>query len=80
MGILISEVSTPLVNLRSLLQVHKMEGTLAFKLNDAITGVLFLIFRIVLYPIFGYQLVIGFFYLVSTNTHLYIFIIIFKVR
>lgn len=66
MGILISEVSTPLVNLRSLFQVHKLESTLAFKLNDAITGLLFFIFRIILYPIFGYQLIIGFSYLVST--------------
>jgi len=67
MGILISEVSTPLVNLRSLLQVHKMESSLVFKLNDAIAAVLFLIFRIILYPILGYQLIIGFFYLVSSS-------------
>jgi hypothetical protein len=73
MGILISEVSTPLVNLRSLLQVHKMEDTLSFKLNDGVTGLLFLIFRIILYPIFGYQLVIGFFYLVRKSKMFYVF-------
>ena len=60
MGILVSEISTPLVNLRALLVIHKKEGTLAFKLNDGIAAVLFLVFRIILYPALGYRLVKGF--------------------
>ena len=80
MGTLISEVTTPLVNLRSLLQVHKLDSTLAFKLNDAITGILFIIFRIILYPILAYKLVIGFSYLVSTKSHRFVIIMIYTAR
>ncbi len=63
MGSLTSEVSTPLVNLRALLVIHKLENTLAFKLNDIITGILFFIFRILLYPYLGWKMVYAFNYL-----------------
>ena len=56
MASLISDISTPLVNIRAMMQVHKMEGSLIFKLNDYITAVLFITFRIVLYPTLGYRM------------------------
>jgi TLC domain len=60
MGSLTSELSTPLVNLRALLVVHKLEGTLAFKLNDIVTAILFFVFRILLYPYLGWRMVYAF--------------------
>jgi hypothetical protein len=60
MASLISEVSTPLVNIRAMMQVHKMDGSPIFKLNDYVTGLLFITFRIVLYPTLGYRMVRGF--------------------
>jgi len=60
MASLISEVSTPLVNIRGLMQVHKMEDSAIFKLNDYVTGLFFVAFRIVLYPTLGYRMIRGF--------------------
>ncbi len=60
MGSLISEISTPLVNIRGMMQVQNMEGTLIFKINDYVTGALFIVFRIFLYPTLGYRMVRGF--------------------
>ena len=60
MGSLISEISTPLVNIRGMMQVHKMEGSLIFKINDYVTGLLFVVFRVFLYPTLGYRMVRGF--------------------
>ena len=42
------------------MQVHKMDGSPIFKLNDYVTGLLFITFRIVLYPTLGYRMVRGF--------------------
>jgi hypothetical protein len=60
MASLISEISTPLVNIRAMMQVHKMDDSPIFKLNDIVTGLLFVSFRIVLYPTLGYRMVRGF--------------------
>ena len=60
MASLISEISTPLVNIRGLMQVHKMEDSAIFKLNDYVTGLFFVAFRIVLYPVLGYRMIRGF--------------------
>ena len=60
MGSLVSEISTPLVNIRGMMQVHKMEDSLIFKINDYVTGALFIAFRIVLYPTLGYRMVAAF--------------------
>ena len=60
MGSLLTEISTPLVNIRGMMQVHKMDGSPIYKLNDYLTGALFVIFRIILYPTLGYRMVRGF--------------------
>ena len=60
MASLISEISTPLVNIRAMMQVHKMQDSLIFKLNDYVTAIFFVTFRIVLYPTLGYRMVRGF--------------------
>jgi len=60
MASLISEISTPLVNIRALMQVHKMQDSFIFKLNDYVTAFFFITFRIVLYPVLGYRMVAAF--------------------
>ena len=54
------ELSTILVNLRAILVVQKKEDRLYFKLNDALTAVLFIVFRIVYFPIMIWRIFIGF--------------------
>lgn len=48
-----------MMNMRSLLSVHKLEGTLTSVVNDALFGISFILSRIVLYPIILYRVVYG---------------------
>ncbi len=63
----ITEISTPLVNIRFLLQTHKKDGTLLFKLNDYTCGVLFIFFRIIFYPILTWRMIYGMKFLPVTS-------------
>ena len=42
------------------MQVHKMQDSFIFKLNDYVTAFFFITFRIVLYPVLGYRMVAAF--------------------
>ena len=64
MSTFLCELSTPLVNLRGLLVVQKKEETIFFKVNDALVAILFVVFRILYFPIMLWRMVYGFKFLV----------------
>ena len=60
MSCFLCELSTILVNLRAILVVQKKEDRLYFKINDALTAVLFFVFRIFYFPVMIWRMLVGF--------------------
>ena len=66
MASMLSEVSTPLMNLRALLLVHEKSDKLCFKVNDITFGILFIISRIMFLPFLNWRMIQGFSLLASS--------------